>query len=298
MNGVIGFTTLLQDTSLDKDQREFVDTIRRSGETLVALINDILDFSKIEAGKIELEKRVFGLRDCLDNVVFVNRHAATAKGLEMSVEIDPALPPLIIGDSARLQQVLINLVGNAVKFTSAGSVRVRADLADAKEADGQKLLTLRLSVTDSGIGIPPEKIDRLFKPFSQADSSTTRNFGGTGLGLAICRRLCNIMGGEINVESEPGKGSRFFFTIVAPAGPDLEALPNKPKDASATALVPAPATDTDKPTAVAATDSPGETRSEEAVDSPKPESNPPAPVLSILVTEDNPVNQKVVPLNL
>lgn len=298
MNGVIGFTTLLKDTELNKDQREFVETIRRSGETLVALINDILDFSKIEAGKIELEKRAFGLRDCLENVVYINRHAAAAKGITMSAEIDPQLPQLIVGDSARLQQILINLVGNAVKFTHTGSVIVRADLENAIDSNGKELLTLRLSVTDTGIGIPSEKLERLFKPFSQADSSTTRRFGGTGLGLAICHRLCNLMGGEIGVESEPDKGSRFFFTMTASAGPDLEPSESKPAALPGALPVPAESGQTGHAEATTAADSPAEHGEVETAKPAEAEVGPSDPSVSILVTEDNPVNQRIIQLLL
>jgi CheY-like chemotaxis protein/nitrogen-specific signal transduction histidine kinase len=275
MNGVIGFTTLLLDTTLDTAQREYVETIRRSGETLVALINDILDFSKIEAGHVELEQLPVVIGDCLDNVVYINRHTASVKGIDMSVAIDPRLPASIITDGGRLSQVLINLVGNAVKFTSEGSVRIHADFDGSVDHAGDRRLRVKFSVTDTGIGIPPEKLTRMFKPFSQADSSTTRRFGGTGLGLAISKRLCNLMGGDIGVESESGRGSRFFFTILTrTAGETMTA---------------------GAPPAAGATKSPAE-----ATSAPEPaapllaEQHP----LAVLVAEDNPVNQRVIKLLL
>ncbi len=282
MNGVIGFTTLLLDTALDPAQREYVETIRRSGETLVALINDILDFSKIEAGRVELEQLPVVIADCLDNVIYINRHTASVKGIDMSVTIDPRLPPSIIADSGRLTQILINLVGNAVKFTSEGSVRITADFDGSVDRGPERLLRVKFSVTDTGIGIPPEKTGRLFKPFSQADSSTTRRFGGTGLGLAISQRLCRLMGGDIGVESEAGRGSRFFFTILTrTATEDAPALAPDPGPAVATParLAPPPAAGPAAPPAAEA----------------KPGATQP---LSILVAEDNFVNQRVLKLLL
>jgi signal transduction histidine kinase/CheY-like chemotaxis protein len=289
MNGVIGFTTLLLDTTLDDAQREYVETIRRSGETLVALINDILDFSKIEAGRVELEQLPVVIAECLDNVVYINRHTAAVKGIDMSVTIDPRLPASIVADSGRVQQVLINLVGNAVKFTSAGSVRIQADYDGRVEQRGERLLRVKFSVTDTGIGIPPDKLERMFKPFSQADSSTTRKFGGTGLGLAISKRLCNLMGGDIGVESEPGRGSRFFFSILTRSAEENPAMDEAPVDSAAVG----PAA-----TAASVTSAEPEPQADEAgAPAPVPQLAETDP-LAILVAEDNPVNQRVIKLLL
>ncbi|MBE2215262.1 MAG: response regulator [Opitutaceae bacterium] len=278
MNGVIGFTTLLQDTQLDAHQRDCVETIRRSGEALLALINDILDFSKIEAGAIELEALPIDLHKLFENVLYINRHTASVKGLQLVSTIDPRLPPNITGDAGRLQQILINLVGNAVKFTSQGSVTVRAEFVGFEPKDGGgRRARLRFSITDTGIGIPPDKLERLFKPFSQADSSTTRRFGGTGLGLAISKRLCNVMGGDITVESEPGHGSCFHFTVLAGLAPvHLAAAPR---------AVEAPAV---------ATPAPDATASAGGAKSVVPLNLAAQLPLSILVAEDNIVNQKIV----
>ena len=275
MNGVIGFTTLLQDTTLDPHQRDCVETIRRSGEALLSLINDILDFSKIEAGAIELESLPLDLHKLFENVLFINRHTASVKGLHLASSLDPRIPPTITGDAGRLQQILINLIGNAVKFTSEGSVSLAAEFVGFEQKEGHRRARIRFSITDTGIGIAPDKLERLFKPFSQADSSTTRKFGGTGLGLAISKRLCHVMGGDISVESEPGHGSRFHFTILAGLAPAH--LPHTPRPSAADLVQPA--------TAVT---SPGGSRS--VVPAGLAARLP----LSILVAEDNIVNQKIV----
>ena len=213
LNGIIGMTNLLLDTPLTNEQRDFVETIRNSGDTLLALINDILDFSKIEAGKMELESIPFDLRDCVETALDLLVAKAQEKGLELAYFIEDDVPPVIEGDVTRLRQVLVNLVGNAVKFTEEGEVFVGVSVVKREGEQYQ----LQFMVRDTGIGIPPERRDRLFQAFQQVDSSTTRRYGGTGLGLAISKRLVELMGGEIWVESEVGKGSTFYFTIQARA---------------------------------------------------------------------------------
>jgi signal transduction histidine kinase/CheY-like chemotaxis protein len=209
MNGVIGMTELLLNTELTPDQLEYVQTIHISGESLLTIINDILDFSKIESGKIELERRPFEIRDAIEDVLDLLAPKAIQKGLDLAYLVEPSVPSFLMGDVTRFKQILINLVGNGVKFTSAGEVFVH--VTTSTRGDGA--LDLTCAVKDSGVGIPPESVDRLFKAFSQVDASTSRKFGGTGLGLAIARRLSELMGGSISVESRPGEGSTFRFSI-------------------------------------------------------------------------------------
>ncbi|RKX33259.1 MAG: hypothetical protein DRP71_10690 [Verrucomicrobia bacterium] len=233
MNGVIGFTNLLQETRLDSSQKEYVETIRQCGDSLLTLINDILDFSKIEAGHVELECNPVSLTKCVEDVVYLNKQSAASRSLKLKTEIDPSLPEFFFGDFHRLRQILLNLVGNAVKFTKQGSITVRVK-TDPVADSGGTAIPVRFEVSDTGIGIPEDKLSRLFKPFSQADSSTTRRYGGTGLGLAISRRLVELMQGEIGVESTAEKGSTFKFTIplesvpTSSAGSDVP-LPNPVK---------------------------------------------------------------------
>jgi PAS domain S-box-containing protein len=215
MNGVIGMTSLLLDTSLNHEQRDYVQTIRTSGEALLTIINDILDFSKIESGKMELEQVPFELSVCLEDALDLFSVPAAAKKLELTYHIEEDVPAWILGDVTRLRQVLVNLVNNAVKFTPAGSIAilVRRLPGFTGTEERRDSLLLEFAVSDTGIGIPQNRTDRLFRPFSQIDSSTTRKYGGTGLGLAICQRLCALMGGEIGVTSTVGRGSVFRFTL-------------------------------------------------------------------------------------
>ena len=254
MNGVIGMTELLLDTQLTAHQRNFVNIIRTSSDALLAIINDILDFSKIEASKLELEQEPFNLRTCIEEALDVLATKASEKNLELAYHFDANTPKFISGDITRLRQILVNLIGNAVKFTETGEVvvsvsakelgtgeedaemgrRKDAEREDSQVSNSQLPITnsqlpitdsqyeIQFTVKDTGIGIPAERIDSLFKPFTQVDSSTTRKFGGTGLGLAISKRLCELMGGSIRVESEVGKGTLFSFTIIAFAAPVSE----------------------------------------------------------------------------
>ncbi len=209
MNGVLGMASLLAETSLTPEQREYAESILLSGETLLTVINDILDFSKIESGKLELDVQVFDLQQCVENVMDLFANAASTKGLDLLYEMDHRLPVQITGDRHRLTQILANLISNAIKFTTDGEVFVKVFLVRADD----ETLDVAFSVKDTGIGIPPDKLHRLFHPFSQIDPSTTREYGGTGLGLVISRRLAELMGGNIIVESKPGVGTSFSFTI-------------------------------------------------------------------------------------
>jgi signal transduction histidine kinase/DNA-binding response OmpR family regulator len=208
LNGVMGMTDLALETQLTPEQREYLETVKMSADSLLVVINDILDFSKIEAGKIDLEAVDFDLRDCLESTLKTLAIRADEKGLELLCEVAAEVPEVVRGDSTRLRQVVINLVGNAIKFTAAGEVAVKVQV----EAQEGRDSILRVTVSDSGIGIPEEKRELIFAPFSQADSSTTRKYGGTGLGLTISKRLVEMMGGRIWVESEMGRGSQFHFT--------------------------------------------------------------------------------------
>jgi PAS domain S-box-containing protein len=213
MNAVIGMTDLLLGTELTAEQREFAEVVRSSGDALLLVIDDILDYSKIEAGKLDLEREPFSLRECVEGALDIVAPRGWEKGVELGCLIDEAAPAGILGDEARLRQVLLNLLSNGVKFTEAGEVVV---LVDA-EATGSGAYRLELSVRDTGIGIPPDQMDRLFTSFSQVDASTTRRFGGTGLGLAISKRLVELMGGTISVESEQGRGSTFRISLPVTA---------------------------------------------------------------------------------
>ncbi len=213
MNGVIGMSQILAETRLDPTQREYVDIILGSAKSLLSLINDVLDISKIDAGHLELENVEFDLRDTVYDTAAASALQAAVKGIELVINIDAEVPVLTRGDPVRLGQIIMNLVGNAVKFTHEGHVLLQVSSENAR--DGAALL--KIEVTDTGIGIPADRLDRLFKSFSQVDSSTTRHYGGTGLGLSIVKRLADILGGVVGVESEPGRGSRFWVTLPVPA---------------------------------------------------------------------------------
>ena len=211
MNAVIGMTSILQDTVLTEEQKNYVETIRTSGDALLTLLNRVLDFSKIESGHMEFENEPFHLLDAMEDSLMLLAPQAFEKGLELAYLVAPGTPTELMGDKGRLRQILVNLIGNAVKFTAHGEIMV---FVEAVERANQ-LWQFQFTVKDTGIGIPPELISRLFKPFSQVDTSTTRQFGGTGLGLAISRKLAEMMGGEMTVESKPAQGSEFKFTITA-----------------------------------------------------------------------------------
>jgi signal transduction histidine kinase/PleD family two-component response regulator len=219
MNGVIGMANLLLSTPLTPEQRDLAQTLCQSSEALLTIINDILDFSKIEAGRLVLEAVDFDLAEHMELALDLNADAATRKGLELIMDIQPSVPARVRGDPVRLRQIVLNLIGNAVKFTAKGEVVMRVSLSSAQ--GGKNFL--RFEISDTGIGIPREVQEKLFEPFVQADTSTTRRFGGTGLGLAICKRLAELMCGEIGVISEPGKGSTFWFTVVVENAVDVAA---------------------------------------------------------------------------
>ncbi|MCS6989760.1 MAG: PAS domain S-box protein [Chloroherpetonaceae bacterium] len=221
MNGILGMTSLLADTPLSKEQREFVETIRSSGDALLAIINDILDFSKIESGKFELSIDAFDLVECVEDACNLFAPKAAEKNIELICDIAPNVPSFIKADSARLRQVLVNLLANAIKFTEKGEVVCSVELA---ELNGL-IAELRFSVRDTGIGIPPDKFDRVFQPFSQVDPYASRKYGGTGLGTAICERLVKLMGGKIWFESQVGRGTTFHFTLSAPVAPAQNPAP-------------------------------------------------------------------------
>src|SRR5262245_37800885 len=239
MNGIIGMTELALDTELTSEQREYLDMVKSSADYLLAVINDILDFSKIEAGKLDLDPIDFNLRDHLDDTVTTLALRAHTKGLELACHVLGDVPDALVGDPGRLRQILVNLVGNAIKFTEHGEVVVRVSREDEPATVGcvesstthqglsgarcvvedsthptpaDSSVLLHFSVQDTGIGIPRQKLGLLFQAFSQVDSSTTRKYGGTGLGLAISAQLVKLMGGRVWVESEPGQGSTFHFT--------------------------------------------------------------------------------------
>ncbi|MFO0460504.1 MAG: PAS domain S-box protein [Burkholderiales bacterium] len=261
MNGIIGMTDLVLDTRLSAVQRDYVETVRQSADALMEIINDLLDLSKIEAGRLELESIDFELRELLDHLAKPIALSAQRKGLALRLELGAALPRIARGDPVRLRQVLVNLLGNAVKFTERGAVILAADVRDAgPPPPGEpRALWLDCEVRDTGLGIPADKLDLIFDAFAQADSSTTRRFGCTGLGVAITRRFVEAMGGEIGVASMPGEGSRFRFSIRL-----LEGM--APADAPAASTGPRHAV--------------------------------PARALRVLLAEDNPVNQKLAQLML
>ena len=262
LNAVVGLTGLLLSADLTPEQRDYVETVQGSGNSLLSVINDILDFSKIEGGKMELENQPFDLRNCLKVAADLVRAAAVEKRLTLAFTLDERLPVAFKGDVTRLRQVLANLLSNAVKFTDAGKVEIRVTGRPIETKKPIKEYALHFSIQDTGIGIAKEKVDRLFHSFSQIDSSITRKYGGTGLGLAISRRLVELMGGRIWVESQPGKGSTFHFTILAE---------------EAMALLPTPV------------DAPAQPKRAASRDGSRQGSRQPR----ILLAEDNAINQKV-----
>jgi PAS domain S-box-containing protein len=264
LNGILGMTELAMRTGLDAEQRDYLGLVRSSADALLSVINDLLDFSKIEAGKMHLDPVDFVVRELLDEALRPLALRAEAKGLALTCEVRPDVPELLVGDPLRLRQVLVNLVGNAVKFTEAGGVAVHVEAT----AFAQGEVGLRVAVRDTGIGIPPEKHALIFSPFAQADGSTTRRFGGTGLGLSISARLVDLMGGHLWLESTPGQGSTFHFTVrLARSFTVPTALRALQARAARTSGMPAPA-------------------EEEVVPLLQP--------LRVLLAEDNPVNQKFV----
>jgi signal transduction histidine kinase/DNA-binding response OmpR family regulator len=231
LNAILGTAELLSDTTLDRDQRQSLGTIQQSGDHLLGVINDILDFSKVESGMLELEDKVFDLRRVVEEALELVSYRAAQKRLDLACDFAPGTPEMARGDSGRVRQILVNYLSNAIKFTETGDVAVEIS-AQPLEAARHRF---RIAVRDTGIGIPPDRLDRLFKSFSQVDASTTRRYGGSGLGLAICKRLAERMGGEVAVDSHPGRGSTFSFTFIAatdpawqpPQRPDLGVLHGK-----------------------------------------------------------------------
>src|SRR6266567_944504 len=227
MNAILGMTGLLLDTSLSSEQHEYAETVRSSSDALLTIINDILDFSKIEAGKLELERQAFDLRECVESALDLLAARATEKGLDLAYLLDEQVPAAVYGDLTRLRQIVVNLLSNAVKFTEKGEVVLSVEAkeknddgrAHMEEHEGGRFYELHFAVTDTGIGISEEGMARLFRSFSQVDASTTRRYGGTGLGLAISKRLAEQMGGSMWVESQPGVGTTFHFTIRTQAAP-------------------------------------------------------------------------------
>jgi signal transduction histidine kinase len=229
MNGILGMLDLALDTGLDSEQRDYLETAKESADALLTIINDILDFSKIEAGKMRLETVSFSLRESLTQTIKPLAHRAQQKGLDLTLRVDPQVVDMVAGDPARLRQIIVNLVGNAVKFTRSGGVT----LAVQGESQDQEHVTLLFTVKDTGVGIAPEKLNEIFASFTQADNSTTRTYGGTGLGLTISRQLTELLGGRIWVESELRKGSTFYFTarlgiaVQVNAAPGVTCVPSR-----------------------------------------------------------------------
>ena len=277
MNGVTGMTTLLLDTDLDDEQRDFVDTVRTSSDALLAVINDILDFSKIESGLLAIEDRPFSVRQTAKEALSMVAQQGSAKGLALGCDVADDVPDAVRGDAARVRQVLVNLLSNAVKFTDAGSVRVC--VGAAPPIGGHPALAF--AVEDTGVGVAPDRLDAVFERFAQADDSTARTHGGTGLGLSICRRLVQMMGGEMTAESTLGEGSTFRFTVAVHGPTDERPADKRPAAAPPAASEPPDAAPADLP-------SQASVMSTDAI----------LPSARVLLAEDNPVNQKVAMLTL
>jgi PAS domain S-box-containing protein len=279
MNGIIGMTELVLDTALTQHQRDYLETVRQSADALMEIINDLLDLSKIEAGHMELESIDFEPRALLEHLCRPIALSAQRKSLAFALELGAGVPALARGDPGRLRQVLVNLLGNAVKFTQRGAVTLTVDARTGSTAGDAPSIVLDCEVGDTGVGIPADKQELVFDAFAQADSSTTRRFGGTGLGLAITRRLVEAMGGSISVSSAPGLGSRFRFTVALRLASEAAATPGSPEAGAVPVLVPAGAAGG----AAAATDA-----HDPASDRP----------LRVLLAEDNVVNQQLALLML
>jgi two-component system, sensor histidine kinase and response regulator len=303
MNAILGMTELTLDSELNHEQRENLDIVRSATGSLLSIINDLLDFSKIEAGKLELDAIEFGLRSHIGDILALLGRRAHAKGIELIHRIDPVVPDQLMGDPARLRQVIVNLVGNAIKFTERGEVIVYVDLGEETPAEGNVRLHCR--VTDTGIGIPADRLEAIFAPFTQADGSTTRNYGGTGLGLAISSQLVRLMNGRLWVESEFGRGSTFHFTLrLARSGAVRSVEPASPeRRLERTTLLavddgnPVNGPIEPKASVLAAPGQPPR-----ALHEPSPliliPTSPAPPTLRILMAEDNPFNQRVASLML
>ena len=274
MNGIIGMTELALDSELTTEQREWLGIVRNSAENLLTIINDILDLSKIEAGHLAIEETLLEPYSLLQDVLSGMSFAAKKKSLALIPAFDPSTQKAYLGDPTRIRQVLINLLGNAIKFTAHGSVTLTARIEH--EDGGAGALRLSCDVSDTGIGIPGDKLETIFDAFSQADISTTRKYGGTGLGLAICRKLVRMMNGELQVRSEPGMGSTFSFSVRLHPVPDANTVQHPPALAEIMAL--------DDPF-----DEPGENR--DAADAPPA---PDSDALKVLVVEDNAINQHLI----
>ena len=232
MNGILGMTELVLETELTGEQRDDLDTVKSSAESLLSLINDILDFSKIEAGKLELDVIPFYLRDSMGDMLRIVAGRAHEKGLELAYHVASDVPDSLMGDPGRLRQIIVNLVGNGIKFTERGEVEVLVDVGAVGEGD----VSLHFAVSDTGIGVPPDKQQLIFEPFRQVDGSTTRKYGGTGLGLSITSHLVDMMGGRLWMESEVGKGSVFHFTARFDLSRAATELPNPPEEVELTGV--------------------------------------------------------------